>query len=145
MAYVTKAEYDGAYPSNTLDDEEFLILSEVASAVIDRLTITRIPTFGGLDQFSAFTQDKVKKATNAQIHTLEMQGGVDAITGGSEALTGAITLGRYSENQFGRASRGKGIQMIDGLPISPLVSTFLITTGLLKKTLNTCERLSDFR
>ena len=143
MPYVTFAEYDAYRPGQLSDDNEFAILSEAASAIIDRMTLSKIIHLGGLSVFSAFTQDRIKKATMAQIDTLDAQGGLDALTGFPAATAGSVKIGRYSESTANQSGAGKGIQLIDGMPVSPLVRTYLQSTNLLNRAINRTWTLAD--
>lgn len=146
MAYVTYAEFKTYSPLSPIqDDDEFLVLSEAASAVVDRLTMTKIILLGGLSVFSAFTQERIKKATSAQINTIYDQGGTEALTGTPSAITGGVTIGRYSESGGGsnKSGVGNGIQVIDSIPVSPMVKMYLQPTNLLNRAINRSWSLSD--
>jgi len=145
MGYITKAEYDVFFPSNDLSTEEFDMYVEAASVIIDRLSINRIPSFGGLSEFSAYTQDKVQRATAAQINTIESQGGEAALNGDPSAIVGSVSIGRYSESNGGKSGSGSGIQLIDSIPVSPMVKMYLQPTGLIYPGLGRRETLNTFR
>lgn len=146
MPYVTYAEFKTYSPLSPIqDDDEFIVLSEASSIIIDRLTMKKIILLGGLSEFSAFTQDLVKKATSAQINTLFDQGGTEALTGTPTAMTGGATIGRYSESGGGsnKSGVGNGIQLIDSVPVSPMVKMYLQPTNLLNRAINRCWKLTD--
>lgn len=145
MGYITKLQYDTLFPSNDLSTEEFDVYVEAASVIIDRLSINRIPSLGGLDEFSAYTQDKVQRATAAQINTIEDQGGMSALTGGPSAIVGSVSIGRYSESNGSKSGSGSGIQLIDSIPVSPMAKMYLQPTGLIYPGLNRRETLASFR
>lgn len=145
--YITYAEYAAINPLTSLaDDNEFTVLAEFSSRIIDRLSMNKIETFGGLSVFSAALQDRVKRAMASQIDTLVDQGSVEALTGSPAAITGGFSLGRFSENSGGKnkSGEGNGIQLIDSIPVSPMVKMYLQPTKLLNRALNRPIRLGDF-
>lgn len=146
MTYITYSEFLALYPNTTLsDDDEFAVLNKFASLMIDRVTMNKIEIFGGVSEFSSFTQERIREATAAQINTFVAQGYDDAVNGFATSNTGGFKIGRYSETGSSRGDKSSMIEMIDSVPLSPLVNAFLQPTNLLNRALNRCYRLSDFR
>ncbi|MDD3030698.1 MAG: hypothetical protein PHS57_10575 [Alphaproteobacteria bacterium] len=134
MSYVTKADYD-AYSDVTVSAEDFPRLSELASDLIDGFTMNRITAAGGLDSFPPFVQDRIKKATCAQVQTIAYAGSADSVV--EDVTGGGITsesLGKYSYSKkqgSGAAGNGEGGDTVNGIELSPLVRVYLRPTGLL--------------
>lgn len=127
MAYTTQGEFEIYSPSTpTIEAAEFAELSERASDVIDMLTQQKIPLAGGIAEFSAYIQTQTKKATNAQIQFMYEQGGISSVLGQGGAVNSA-SIGKFS---YGADSKDQ-VQMINNIPISPLVKSYLYATGLL--------------
>lgn len=144
MAYLTYAQYTALNPISGLsDDDEFTFLSERASDIVNDQTKGRI-NFFGFDSFSTGTQTAIQKATAAQIDILDSEGGQDAVNGGGSGGIGSLTIGRYSEGRGGNvAGSNSTYKMIDGVPIAPMIRTYLRETNLLYKGIKTYE-ISDF-
>jgi hypothetical protein len=123
MAYIEQDDFEAYAPNTTIDETEFLELAERASEIIDALTLGRIIRAGGLEYFDTDVQAAIKKAVCAEVHTLYAQGGLDAITG--NLALGSASIGKFSY------SAGFAGQLINGMPVSPLVSTYLRQTGLM--------------
>lgn len=143
MPYIDKSYYDVYNPPNDLDESEFQLLEARAEDIINSLVFNKIEILG-FNNFSEFTKGRIQKAVAAQVDTLNVQGGIEALTGQAEASTGGFSIGKFSMSAGKGSGTGKGIQLIDGIPISPLVNSYLIPTNLLNPTLNTCLRLEDF-
>lgn len=65
MAYIDKRYFEG-YTTTKILEDEFPILAERASDIIDALTLHRIGGATGLTRFPARTQEYIRKATAAQ-------------------------------------------------------------------------------
>ena len=134
MSYATKADYD-AYSDVAVSEEDFPRLSELASDLIDGFTMNRITAAGGLDSFPPFVQDRVKKATCAQIQTIAYAGSAESVV--EDAADGGTTsesLGKYSYSKkqgSGAAGNGEGGDAVNGVELSPTVRVYLRPTGLL--------------
>jgi len=145
MAFITYAEYITINPTSDLEDNsEFQYLSEVASDLVDSLTNYKINLLGGVSEFSAFTQDKIKKATSSQIDTLYSQGGLDALTGHSDNTVDKVKIGSYEESSLNNTLITNSLVMLNGMPLSPLVDIYLRPTNLLNRSLNICFTIDDF-
>lgn len=129
MAYIDM-DFFQSYSLADFSAEEFPILSERASEIIDTLTFNRIECKGGLSAFPSNVQFSIKKATAAQLETMMAQGGSDVLTGQSSGFS-EVRVGNFS---YGGGRTGQGastIPAINGMPISPLVSSYLASTGLM--------------
>lgn len=127
MAYVTYLEYQAYNTNSDLEETEFDFLSERASEVIDILTHYRIVQTG-IENFTDFIQEQIKKAVNSQIDTIYLVGSYDAIAGDTTETTGGFTIGKYSESGGSTESTNK--DYINGIPLSPLCKGYLSPTGL---------------
>lgn len=125
MAYIDKT-YFNEYTTADIDDSEFAILAERASDIIDMLTMNKIGLAGGLTALLSPVQAAVKKATAAQVETLYAQGGVEAVNGNADTNTGSVTIGKFS-----MTGGSSGLELINGIPVSPLVRSYLLYTGLM--------------
>lgn len=125
MAYIDK-DYFEAYTTTEIENPEFTVLAERASDVVDMLTHNRIIAAGGFDELPAATQLAVQKATAAEVETLFYQGGVNAVVGNSDSAAGSVSIGKVS-----MSNGAGGLQTINGIPVSPLISQYLLLTGLL--------------
>lgn len=126
--YISKEDFTTYAPScATIDTNEFNELEERASEVIDMLTLNRIVRAGGLSALDAKDQAAIKKAVCAQVQMMYANGGVDAVTGQSGAQS--VTIGKFSY------TKAQGSQTINGIPLSPLVESYLAPTGLLYRGL----------
>lgn len=116
MAYIDKTYFIN-YSDITIDDSEFNILLNRSEDIINSLTqdlqgieFTSIPIA---------LQNKVKKATAAQVETLYLQGGTESLVGGNVSST---TIGKFSYSESNNQNT---------MPISPMVFSYLRGTGLL--------------
>ena len=144
MAYLTYAQYKTINPtSSLLDDTEFAFIAERASDILNDLTKNRI-NFFGFSEFNADTQTAIQKATAAEIDILDAEGGADAINGNGSAGIGSLSIGRYSEGRNG-ANTGSNstYEMVNGMPISPMVRVYLRPTNLLYKAVRSYT-IDDF-
>ncbi len=128
--YITKEEFTAYAPScATIDTNEFNELGERASEVIDIITLRRIIRAGGLSTFDADDQAAVKKAVCAQVQMMYSNGGIDTVIGASGAGVQSASIGKFSY------SRGEAPRMINGIPVSPLVESYLADTELVYRGL----------
>ena len=128
MAYITKSDFNG-YTDTEITETEFTILAERASDVIDIITT---PHRGGgrFNTLSASQRHAVVKAVCAEVETLNAQGGVSALTGNADATA---ALFRSASSAFPAApARTAPVAsvLINGIPVSPLVTGYLMRTGL---------------
>ncbi|MPW26256.1 hypothetical protein GC105_10700 [Alkalibaculum sp. M08DMB] len=116
MTYIDKAYFE-EYSDMVIDDDEFGVLSKRSEDIINSLT----GDLQGVEFISlpSSFQEKVKKATAAQVETLYLQGGTESMVGGN--ISGA-SIGKFSYNTGGSQSN---------MPVSPLISMYLGRTGLL--------------
>ena len=143
MSYLTYTEYEVINPTTTLeDDEEFEFLADRASDILNDVTKNRI-NFFGFDNFSADTQTAIQKATAAQIDILDAEGGSDAVNGNTTSGLSSVSIGRYSEGRNSSTTSGASYELINGVPISPMVRMYLRPTNLMYKGVS-CFTIDDF-
>lgn len=129
MGYVTYTEF-GAYTNTSIPTEEFDVLNERASEIIDDYTFYRV-NVKGLSEFTTFQQEQFKKAVMAQIEFMYLNGGVDSYTG-NDSINQGFTIGKFSLNGTNQNSNSNAnIEYLNGLPIAPMVRRYLRPTGLL--------------
>lgn len=134
MTFITREEYDALYPENLITDSEFAILSEVASLIIDELAMYRISCGQGMDKFSEYIQDLIKKAVAAEISTLFAQGGLSAVEGwGADSSVNSATIGKFSYSGGNGTGSGGKTSTLRSMPLSPLIQSYLCPTGLLDR------------
>jgi hypothetical protein len=131
MAYIDKT-YFASYTSTSIPDAELVVLAERASDIIDTITMDRINSIGFTNLLEA-TQIKIKKATAAQVEMLYIQGGIEALTGNSDADINNVSIGKFSYSKSNSGS--KKLKTVNGIPLSPLVESYLMMTGLLYRGL----------
>lgn len=133
MSYLTYAEYKVINPISALeDDAEFAFLADRASDLLNDVTKGRI-NFFGLTNFNTDTQTAIQKATAAEIDILDIEGGSDAINGGSSAGIDTLSIGRYSEGRGAYSSSSDRYETINGMPIAPMIRVYLRPTNLMYK------------
>ncbi|MDL2293206.1 hypothetical protein LJC60_01090 [Ruminococcaceae bacterium OttesenSCG-928-D13] len=134
MAYITISDF-AKYTTTEIPYTEFSQLADRASEIIDALTGYKIPGAGGLDTFPQFIRDQVKKAVCAQVETMDAQGGNDTVVGnGSDSNVKTASVGKFSfstGSKNGGADTSSGMEMLNGIPLSPLLKGYLWPTGLL--------------
>ena len=123
MAYVDRDYFMNKYfPSAEIPDEDFVPLAERASDIIDELTMYKIKE-EGIDSYSDFVQDQIKRATCAQIEHMNYNGIETAFGGGDR--------NGYS---IGNTSITKALQGSDSSEnprVNPMTIKMLMPTGLL--------------
>lgn len=125
MPYIDKV-YFRSKSTQTIDDSELDVLIDYASDIIESMTMNlQGVSFGMLP---SAVQEKVKKATVAQVDTLYLNGGIEDLSGGDFQ---SATIGKFS---YGLGSRGTG-QIESSIPISPMINIILGATGLLYRGL----------
>ena len=144
MAYITKTEYDTAFPDNSISDNDFTIVSDIASNIVNRATVGKIDAFG-LSNLSTDLQTKIKNCTSYQVNIIEENGGLNALVGNSDLNSQSLTVGKFSES-YGSEGNYEGTRatLVEGIPISPAINIILHGTGLLN-TACAYFRLEDFQ
>lgn len=125
MAYIDAAYYL-AYTGETEAPAEFAIMEARAEAIIDDLTMDRIYQAGGILLLPAYILERVKKAVAEQVRTIDQNGGPDALA--SQDMV-SVGIGKFSYST--KAGSGSDGLMIGGIPVSPMVITYLAPTGFL--------------
>lgn len=127
MAYIDTAYYTETFGGSAILASEFPRMAEIASDIVDCICSFMIPA-------SMLANDKFKRAVCYQTELIYEQGGVDAISGLSEASQsgGSESLGDYSVSGGGASNGGSESQftMLYGIPISPLTLMMLTRLGL---------------
>ena len=124
MAYVDQDYFMNKYfPSAEIPDEDFNSLAERASDIVDELTMYKVKE-NGLDSYSDFVQDQIKRATCAQIEYMNYNGIETAFGGGDQ---NGYSIGNTSITQM-RSGSGSSS---DTPRISPMAIKMLMPTGLL--------------
>lgn len=127
MAYIVKADFTAYSPNTAVDDDaEFAELAERASDIIDMITLNRISRLGGMSELAASVQAKIKKAVCAEVKMLYDNGGIEAVTGNGSVEKSA-SVGDYSYT----LADGSAPRTLYGMPIAPMVETYLMFTGLM--------------
>ena len=145
MVYITKVEYDAVFTTNTITTDDFAILEEVASNIVNRMTVNKVEYFG-LSNFTQTLQNKIKRATIYQVNVMDENGTLETLVGNSDLNSNSISVGRYSETFGGEGNfSGSRIQQIDGIPISPMINIILFGTNLLNKAdrVYSLERINE--
>lgn len=135
MIYITQEEYAVFFPGTAVQPEEFTPLAEIASSVIEVITMHRVLTQEQMDALPEFVRQRIKKATAMEIDLMIAQGGFSVAQGwGMDASLGSETIGKYhyslAEAYAGSSDR---LRTINGVPIAPLVFATLFPTGLLNR------------
>jgi len=118
MPYVDYGYYTESYRGVAIEEGQFNSLVVKASDAIDMVTSDALQGIE-LSQQPIFLQEKVKKATAAQVEYMAMNGGETAMHGGSPS---SVNVGNFSYSE----SEGMGSQRV-----SPAVMDYLRPTGLL--------------
>ncbi|MFS0776255.1 hypothetical protein ABC255_09635 [Neobacillus sp. 3P2-tot-E-2] len=117
MAYIDYTYYSDNYKGTAITHDQFIVLSERASDVIDQVT-----SYGlhGADfsELAPLIQSNVKKATAAQVEYMAIQGGELSIHGGSPT---SVNIGNFS---YQASNQEQPI-------VSPAAMNYLKPTGLL--------------
>lgn len=123
MAYVDDNYFmDKYFPSVEIADEDFEPLAERASDIVDELTMYKVKE-NGMDYYSDFVQDQVRRATCAQIEYMYYNGIETAFGGGDR---NGYSIGSTS---ITKALQSSGSS--DNPRISPMTIKALMPTGLL--------------
>jgi hypothetical protein len=128
MAYIDATYYNEVYKGVAVSDTATLSrLIERASDIIDQTTGYKIAMSpNGLDDYSTFIQDQVKKAVAAQVEYFLLAG--DSIVHGVNELQN-VKIGDFSYSTDGAAQS----------VVSPAVLSYLRQTGLLYRGVTVCD------
>lgn len=124
MAYIVKSDYT-AFATTTISDDDFNIISERASDIIDAITFNKIAG-KGISSYPSSVQSKIKKATCALCESIQINGGVTTLAQSVDDLT-SVSIGSFS---YGKNSNS-GTNSVYGVTIPPLLYMYLTGTGLL--------------
>jgi hypothetical protein len=124
MAYITKSDYT-AFTTTTISDDDFNIISERASDIIDVITFNKVAD-KGISFYPLSVQNKIKKATCALCESIQTNGGVTTLAQSVDDLT-SVSIGSFS---YGKNS-SSGTNSVYGVTIPPLLYMYLTGTGLL--------------
>jgi hypothetical protein len=127
MPYIDYAFYTDVYKGVPINDSDtFLRLAERASDVIDQITSYQIAlSANGLNDYSTFIQDQVKKAVAAQVEYFHLNG--DSIVHGINEFQN-VKLGDFSYSSGAAQSA-----------VSPAVFSYLRQSGLLYRGVTVCD------
>lgn len=143
MAYIVKSDYT-AFTTTTISDDDFNIISERASDIIDTITFNKVAD-KGISFYPLSVQNKIKKATCALCESIQINGGVTTLAQSNDNLTN-VSIGSFS---YGKAP-GNDTKNVYGVSIPPLVYMYLARTGLLycggvdviDNTTNPCDTIN---
>ena len=124
MAYIVKSDYT-AFTTTTISDDDFNIISERASDIMDVITFNKIAD-KGISSYPLSVQNKIKKATCALCESIQKNGGVTTLAQSTDDLTN-VSIGSFS---YGKAP-DNGTNSVYGVTIPPLLYMYLSGTGLL--------------
>ena len=124
MAYIVKSDYT-AFTTTTISDDDFNIISERASDIIDTITFNKVAD-KGISFYPSSVQSKIKKATCALCESIQINGGVTTLAQSADDLT-SVSIGSFS---YGKNS-SSGTNSVYGVTIPPMLYMYLSGTGLL--------------
>lgn len=125
MAYITKDFYLNQFHGQTIPDEQFDRLADMASDVIDAVVLVKIDP-------DKHDMDKIAKAAAYEMEYLYQQGGLDAITGkASSGMTVSEKLDEYSVSESVSDSVKDHLLTVNGIPVSALAVSLLRNLGLM--------------
>ena len=128
MAYIDKDYYSNVFKGTEIEDGLFARLADIASEVIYGVCVVKPEEEDLIDE-------TFKKAVAYQVEMLYLQGGMDAVTGFSEASMagGSEHLGDYSIS-VGSGSAGKeSVKTYHGIPVSSISLLLLKRLGLMRR------------
>lgn len=133
-SFITREEYDSLYPGNDMTEDVFKALSVLGSDLVDELCMYRIGGPDGFAKLSPPNQTLVKKAVAAQVSTMDEQGGMAVVQGwGADSAQNSERIGKYSYSGGTSAGGGGLLQTLRGIPLSPLLQTYLFPTGMMNR------------
>ena len=124
MAYIVKSDYT-SFTTTAISDNDFTLISERASDIIDVITFNKIAD-KGISFYPLSVQNKIKKATCALCESIQTNGGVTTLAQSVDDLT-SVSIGGFS---YGKNS-SSGTNSVYGVTIPPLLYMYLAGTGLL--------------
>lgn len=124
MAYIIKSDYT-AFTTTAISDNDFTLISERASDIIDVITFNKVSD-KGIDFYPSSVQNKIKKATCALCESIQISGGITSLAQSSDNLSN-VSIGSFS---YGKAP-DSDTKNVYGVTIPPLVYMYLARTGLL--------------
>lgn len=124
MAYILKSDYT-SFTTTTISDNDFTLISERASDILDVITFNKIAD-KGIDFYPLSVQNKIKKATCALCESIQISGGITSLAQSSDNLSN-VSIGSFS---YGKAP-DSDTKNVYGVTIPPLVYMYLSNTGLL--------------
>lgn len=127
MLYIDYQFYTDEFKGVSLSEDAFNNLAGRASDLIDQVTKYKIEDIGFDNLYPAF-QQRVKKATAAQVEFMHVNGGVVAMQS-SDASN--VTIGKFS---YATGGSDKGMAK----SISDSALAYLNSTGLLYRGVVTC-------
>lgn len=143
MAYATKSDYT-AFTTTAISDNDFTLISERASDIIDVITFNKVAD-KGIDFYPSSVQNKIKKATCSLCESIQISGGITSLAQSSDNLSN-VSIGSFS---YGKVP-DSDTKNVYGVTIPPLVYMYLSNTGLLycggvdviDNTTNPCNTLN---
>lgn len=124
MAYILKSDYT-SFTTTTISDNDFTLISERASDILDVITFNKIAD-KGIDFYPSSVQNKIKKATCTLCESIQISGGITSLAQSSDNLSN-VSIGSFS---YGKAP-DSDTKNVYGVTIPPLVYMYLARTGLL--------------
>ena len=124
MAYIVKSDYT-SFTTTAISDNDFTLISERASDIIDTITFNKVAD-KGISFYPSSVQNKIKKATCALCESIQTNGGVTALAQSTDDLT-SVSIGSFS---YGKNSNS-GTNSVYGVTIPPMLYMYLAGTGLL--------------
>jgi len=124
MAYIIKSDYT-AFTTTAISDDDFNIISERASDIIDVITFNKVAD-KGISFYPSSVQSKIKKATCALCESIQISGGVTTLAQSNDNLTN-VSIGSFSYDK----APGNDTNVIYGVTIPPMLYMYLSGTGLL--------------
>lgn len=125
MAYLTKQYYVETFHGQTVPDDQFDRLADMASDVIDAIVLVPIDA-------EKHDMQKIAKAAAYEMEYLYQEGGLDAITG--KATSGMVQsekLDEYSISESQSDTTKQQTLTVNGIPISALAVAILRGLGLM--------------
>ena len=129
MSYIYKAYYEQLYGPLNMTDNEFNVLSNQATDLIDSITQYRIVQGGGIAALPPLWQELEKKATAAQVLYFT-QNGMDTVLTGESGQ--GFTVGKVHVDGKGASGTGSGNTAAQSM-VSPFAIALLEQTGLMRR------------
>jgi len=128
MAYIDKNYYDTTFKGEAIEDALFNRLADIASEIVYGVCIIK-------PEGDDLIDETFKKAVAYQVEMLYQQGGIDAVTGFSEASMagGSESLGDYSVSEGSGSGSTAKVQTFEGVPVSSVTIMLLKRLGLMRR------------